>query len=113
MIDETDAADVEGDAPIAVGPLDVAVVRIEDRAGAMIQEVSVPSGVILRAVDGAGMLRDDGVVEYPSLTAEGRYDVKAARLIATLHGPHGEAYRRHRWSCDGYGRIISADVEEL
>ena len=90
---------------------DVAVVRVEDRDGTLIEEITVKLDDVLAAIDGAGMLRD--VPTHPSITEEGRYNAKAAKLTATLFDAHGEAYRRHKWSCDGYGRIISAKVEEL
>jgi hypothetical protein len=90
---------------------DVAVVRVEDRAGAVIEEITVKLDTVLAAIDGSGMLRD--VAAHPSITEEGRYNTKAAKLTATLFDAHGSAYRRHKWSCDGYGRIISAKVEEL
>jgi hypothetical protein len=90
---------------------EVAIVRVEDRAGSLIEELTVEIGAMRAAIDGAGMLRD--VAGHPSITEEGRYNTKAARLTATLFDAHGSAYRRHKWSCDGYGRIISAKVEEL
>ncbi len=114
MIEESEALEeVDADEPTAQGPPDVAIVRIEARDGTLIQELAVAAGVMLRAVDGGGMLRDDSLADYPVLTEEGRYHAKAGRVVATLHGRSGEAYRRHRWSCDGYGRILSAEVEEL
>jgi len=108
MIEESEPEDV---APAPSGPVNVAVVRIEDRGNALLSEVSLDVAILLRAVDAVGMLRD--IAEHPALTEEGRYNARAARLVATLHGSNGEPYRRHRWSCDGYGRIIGADVEEL
>jgi hypothetical protein len=92
-------------------PREVAVVRVEDRAGALIEELTIEIGTMRAAIDGSGMLRD--VAGHPSITEEGRYNTKAARLTATLFDGQGAAYRRHKWSCDGYGRIISAKVEEL
>jgi len=106
MIEES-----EGEPVTVVRVAPVAVVRVEDRAGALLEELTLPAGVVLGSIDGAGMLRD--VSEHPSITEEGRYNAKAARLIAILFDEYGEAYRRHLWSCDGYGRIISANVEEL
>ena len=97
----------EGDAHVAP----VAVVRTEDRAGGLIEEITLDAGVVLAAIDAAGMLRD--VTAQPSITEEGRYVAKTVRLTATLFDELGNAYRRHKWACDGYGRIISAKAEEL
>ena len=90
----------------------VARVRVETRDGAQIDdELALPEGILLAAIDGAGMLRD--IVGQPVLTEEGRYTKRVGRIVATLHDTSGRAYRRHRWSCDGYGRIIRAAVDEL
>jgi hypothetical protein len=102
----------DADGP-GIGPGDVAVVRVEARDGTLIQELLIAAGVLLQAVDGAGRLRDDALTDHPILTEEGRYQAKVARIVATLRGPTDRAYRRHRWSCDGYGRILAADVEDL
>lgn len=106
MIEESEEAP---NAVARVAP--VAVVRAADRAGALLEEVTLDAGVVLAAIDGAGMLRD--VSAHPSITEEGRYVAKTARLTATLFDEYGAPYRRHQWACDGYGRIISANVEEL
>ena len=67
-------------------------------------------GVIVAAIDAAGMLQD--ITAYPKLTEQGRASAKVVRVQATLHD-HYRAYRRHRWSCDRDGRITEASVEEL
>ncbi len=102
-----------GEAPGDAALSDVAIVRIEDRGGVVVSRLTVPVGTLLAAIDGGGMLRDEALAAMPALTEEKRFVHKAARIVAALHDRRGRPYRRHTWSCDGYGRVTSARVEDM
>lgn len=109
MIVETD------DVPEAPRPAlaSLAEISLEDRDGAVLRDGRVALGGLQRLIQQGGMLLESNPPLHPMLSEDGRYGLGARVLVAVLHDSDGTAFRRYRWTLDGYGRITGIDIDEL
>ena len=89
------------------------LISLEDCDGAVLRDGRVDLGAFQRLIQQGGMLLDSNPPLHPMLTEDGRYGLGGRVLVAMLHDSDGAAFRRYRWTLDGYGRISSIDVDEL